>query len=315
MTIIATPTLPRRSAEKSVRFPLSVIILTHNEAENIGPCLAGLDWADEVIIVDSGSTDGTIARAEDVRPDVRVYTHPFRDFGEQRNWALDATWPQHDWVLFLDADERCTPTCAAAIRESVARPGAHVGFFLTCRNIFLGRWIRHCTLYPSWQLRLLKAGAVRFQKEGHGQREVTRGPVGHIHEPYDHYGFSKGVAHWIDRHNRYSTNELELLQRLRSEPLRLSHLLRRDPLRRRCLKRLAARFGFRPLFRFLYIYILRRGFLDGRAGLLFCLLRVAHEIHITVKLAETNSVDEVPGAPADSLLSEAEPASAPLYAR
>jgi hypothetical protein len=169
---------------------------------------------------------------------------------------------------------------------------------LTCRNYFLGRWIKHATLYPSWQLRVMKHGSVRYRKEGHGQREVTDGPLGSIASPYDHYGFSKGIAHWIERHNRYSTNEVELILRLRRSPLHLSHLFSRNGIkRRRCLKRLAARFGFRPPLRFLYTYILRGAFLDGRAGLLYCLLRVSHEIHITVKLAEAEKQTAI--APAE----------------
>ena len=275
-------------AQTDHRAPISAIILTHDEQENIADCLASLDWVDDTIVVDSGSNDRTLERAGVARPDVRVFTHPFQDFGDQRNWALDHAAPKHSWILFLDADERCTPTCAAAIRRAIASPGNHVGYFLTCRNIFFGKWIKHCTFYPSWQLRLLKTGDVRYHREGHGQREVTKGRLGYIHEPYDHFGFSKGIAHWIERHNRYSSEELELIARLRQEPLRLGDLLRRDSLsRRRCLKRLAARAGFRPLFRFAYTYIFRRGFLDGRAGFLFCLLRVSHEIHITVKRAET----------------------------
>lgn len=269
------------------RFPLSVIVLTWNEAENIAPCLACLDWADDVIIVDSGSTDDTLRRAREARPDVRVFEHSFEDFGAQRNWALDETSPKYEWILFLDADECCHAACAKAVRRAVSSPGAYVGFYLTCRNYFLGRWIKHCTLYPSWQLRLLKAGAVRFRKEGHGQREVTAGPLDHIQEPYDHYGFSKGVAFWIERHNRYSTDEVELIERLRIEPLQLGDLLGRGAVsRRRCLKRIAARLGLRPLLRFVYMYFLRCGFLDGHAGLVYCLLRVAHEIHVNAKLAE-----------------------------
>jgi glycosyltransferase involved in cell wall biosynthesis len=242
---------------------------------------------DDVIVVDSFSTDDTLTRAVAARPDVRVFEHAFDDFGAQRNWALDETSPRHEWVLFLDADEHCNVECQRGIRRATAEPGECVGFHLTCRNWFLGRWIKHCTLYPSWQLRLLKLGEVRYRKEGHGQREVTDGPLGYISEPYDHYGFAHGIEHWHARHNRYSSNEVELIQRLRTEPLRLGDLFRRDPvLHRRCLKRLAARFGFRPLARFLYLYLLRRGFLDGQPGLLFCLLRVSHEIQITAKLAE-----------------------------
>jgi glycosyltransferase involved in cell wall biosynthesis len=269
------------------RFPVSVIILTFNEAQNIDPCLSTVEWADDVIVVDSGSMDGTLDLARKVRPDIRAFVHPFRDFGEQRNWALDETTPKHDWILFLDADERCTPACSTAIREAVMSSGPHVGFYLTYRNYFLNRWIKHCTLYPTWQLRLLKLGAVRFLKEGHGQREVTEGTLGYINEPYDHYGFSKGVAHWIERHNHYSSEEVELIQRLRNEPLGLRDLLVGGSLgRRRCLKRIGARVWCRPLVRFFYVYVLRLGFLDGRVGLVYCALRLAHDIHIDAKLAE-----------------------------
>jgi glycosyltransferase involved in cell wall biosynthesis len=267
--------------------PVSVMILTYNEQETIAACLSFLDWADDLILVDSFSSDDTVTVARDVRPDIRVFQHGFQNFGDQRNWALDNTAPTNGWVLFLDADEHCNGECQAGIRDAVAEPGPHVGFYLTCRNFFLGRWIKRCTLYPSWQLRLLKFGQVRYRKEGHGQREVSDGPLGYIDAPYDHYGFSHGIAHWIARHNHYSSNEVELIHRLRIEPLKLVDLLSRDSIhRRRCLKRLAARIGFRPLLRFVYLYILRLGFLDGRPGLTFCLLRVAHEIHITAKLAE-----------------------------
>lgn len=272
--------------DRGERFPLSVIVLTFNESKNIGGCLECLDWVDDVIVVDSGSTDGTIAAAESVRPDARIFENPFEDFGAQRNWALDETSPRHEWVLFLDADERCTAECAGEVRAAVEEAGDRVGFYLTCRNMFLGRWIKRCTFFPSWQLRLLKLGAVRFRKEGHGQREISDGPLGYISKPYNHFGFSKGVADWIERHNQYSTDELELIARLRNEPLGAGDLFRSPMKRRRCLKRLAARMGFRPLTRFFYTYVLRGGFLDGMPGLYFCLLRVAHEIHITVKLAE-----------------------------
>lgn len=269
------------------KFPLSVIVLTYNEESTIEDCLLLLDWAEDVILVDSFSTDRTIEVASSARLDLRVFQNRFEDFGSQRNYALDETSPRHDWVLFIDADEHCNAECQAGIRQAVMEPDGNVGFYLANRNMFLGRWIKHCTLYPSWQLRLLKRGEVRYSKEGHGQREVTDGPLGFIQQPYDHYGFSHGIAHWIDRHNRYSTHEIELIQRLRREPTSLGDLFVRDPIRRRrCLKRLGARFGFRPLTRFGYLYFIRGGFLDGWPGLHFCLLCAAQEIHITAKLFE-----------------------------
>jgi glycosyltransferase involved in cell wall biosynthesis len=280
---------PVPDSQTATRFPVSVIILTFNESENIASCIEQLDWADEVILVDSLSDDSTVAIAKEVRPDLRVFSHAFRNFGDQRNWALEETQPRFEWVLFFDADEHCPPACAQAIQDAIENPGDKVGFYLSCRNFFLGRWIRRCTLYPSWQLRLLRVGDVRFRKEGHGQREVTDGPLAYIDEPYDHFGFSKGIAHWIERHNEYSTNECELISRLLCEPLQVRELVSRDPVvRRRCMKRLASHIGFRPLARFLYLYLFRRGFLEGRAGLVFSLLRLAHEIHILAKQAEAD---------------------------
>ncbi|HPG00940.1 MAG TPA: glycosyltransferase family 2 protein [Kiritimatiellia bacterium] len=270
------------------RCRVTAIVLTRDEEINIEPCLRSLAWADEVVIVDSHSTDRTVAIAQTARPDVRILQHPFTDFGDQRNWALDHTAPRNDWILFVDADERITPACAKAISAAIADPGDKAGFFLTCRNFFMGRWIKHCTLYPSWQLRLLKRGQVRFRKEGHGQREVSSAPLGYLREPYDHFGFSKGVEHWKARHEIYAANEAELIFRLRSEPLAMRDLFSPDPvIRRRGLKRLAARTPFRPWLRFFYIYIWRRGFLDGKPGFTFAMLRFGHEVRITAKLAES----------------------------
>jgi glycosyltransferase involved in cell wall biosynthesis len=272
---------------ESGRYPLTAIILTHNETTNVGDCLKSLDWVADVVVLDSGSSDNTLEAARQARPDVRIYTHSFQDFGDQRNWALDHTSPRHEWILFLDADERCTPPCADAIRRAIERAAGRAGFYLCYRNFFLGKWIKRCTYFPSWQLRLLRHGQVRFRKMGHGQSEVTDGELGFISEPYDHYGFSKGVADWIARHNRYSSEEVRYLAELRSQPLRLADLFSADSVRRRrCLKRVAARAPLRPWLKFVYAYFFRLGFLDGRAGLYFSLLRVAHEIHIVVKTAE-----------------------------
>jgi len=267
--------------------PVTVIILTHNEERNIGDCVRSVAWAEDVIVVDSGSTDGTVPAATQARSDLRVFQHPFQDFGDQRNWSLDETSPRHNWVLFLDADERCTSELARAISQTVTQDSDVVGYYLCYRNFFLGRWIKRCTRFPTWQLRLLKRGQVRYEKMGHGQQEVTSGRLDYIHQPYDHYGFSQGVSHWIARHNRYSSEEIGLILSLRQQPLALGDLRRSDRMARtRCMKRIAARLPFRPLIGFLYLYVWKRGFLDGYAGLMFCLLRLTHEIHMLVKLEE-----------------------------
>lgn len=268
-------------------FPVTAIVLTHNEADNIELCLHAMADVDDVVVVDSGSTDATLQLARKARPDVRVFHHAFRDFGDQRNWALDNVEPRFPWVLFVDADEYCDPELLEEVTALISSPGPIIGGFVAGRNYFLGQWLKRSTMFPSYQLRLLKLGEVRFRKEGHGQREVTSGVTTYLRHGWRHEGFSKGVHQWIARHNQYSTDEVELVLRLRQERLSISEMLSRDPIkRRRALKVLAARLPFRAAWRFLYTYVLRLGFLDGEAGLKYCLLRVAHDIHIGVKLRE-----------------------------
>ena len=264
-----------------------MIVLTLDEEATIGTCLARLERFEDVVIVDSGSSDATIASARSTRPEVRIFNHAFEDFGQQRNWALDHTDPACEWILFVDADEYCDPELIDEVLEFVQDPGDIVGGYIAGRNHFLGRWLKHSTMYPSYQLRLLKHGAVRYRKEGHGQREVTDGQLTYLHHGWYHDAFSKGVHQWVARHNQYSTDETELIQRLRAESINLRGLIARDAIRRRrSWKRVAAKMPFRPLSRFVYTYFVRRGFLDGWAGLRYCLLRVAHDIHLGVKLAE-----------------------------
>lgn len=266
---------------------VSAIILTYNEQENIASCLRSLDWVDDIILVDSRSEDETVAIARKIRPDVRIYENSFEDFGQQRNWALDSTAPKNPWVLFLDADEESTPAFRDAVLEVTSKRDACVGFYLTYRNMFLGRWLKYSTFYPSWQLRLLQQGEVRFRREGHGQREVTDGPLGYVKEPYDHFPFRKGLTHWLSRHNHYSSTESLLLERLRNEPLRLSDMFSRDSLiRRRCAKRMAAHLWCRPAVRLLYTYVLRRGFMDGVPGYIYCRLMAQYEFQLWAKMKE-----------------------------
>lgn len=271
----------------SARIPITAIILTKNEVNNISACLQHLAEVDDVVIVDSGSEDGTLERARTARPDVRVFRHEFVDFGEQRNWAIDSTAPRHQWILFVDADEYCDAALLEELQLFMANPGGAVGGYIAGRNYFLGRWLKHSTMFPSYQLRFLKCGEVRFRREGHGQREVTAGQLRYFSHGWRHEGFSKGVHQWVARHNRYSDDEIDLLSSYESSPLGMAQLFARDPIvRRRALKRIAAVLPARPLLRFLYLYFGRLGFLDGRAGLDYCLLCMAHEIHIAVKFRE-----------------------------
>ena len=266
---------------------ISVIILTHNEAGNIVACLESVAWSDDIVLVDSGSTDGTRDAAKAIGSNVRVFENPFTDFGQQRNWALDHCEPKRSWILFLDADERVTSALRDEMTTAVESDRAEAGYYLCYKNMFLGQWLKRCTFFPSWQLRLLKHGHVRYEKAGHGQREVAGGALGFLKEPYDHFGFSKGIAAWIERHNRYSTEEADYLCALAKQALKPGEIFSSDALvRRRAIKRVYARVPARALVRFFYAYFFRLGFLDGRAGWTFCQLRFGHELNIAAKQRE-----------------------------
>ncbi len=266
---------------------ISVLVLTLNEAANLPACLAALTWSDDVVVLDSFSQDETVAVAE--RWGARVYQRAFDNFARQRNYALEQIPFRHDWVLHLDADEIVTQ----ALREEMAAAVASGGFDawrLPSKMMFMGGWLRYAGLYPSYQVRLGHRDRFRFKQVGHGQREdLAPERVGTLQEPYLHYSFSKGLTDWFDKHNRYASAEA-------AEAVRLlgvgggrdwGGLWAREPTRRRrALKALSMRLPFRPLLRFLYMFVVRRGFLDGRAGLTYCRLLAIYEYLIVLKTRE-----------------------------
>ncbi|MCC5790898.1 MAG: glycosyltransferase family 2 protein [Opitutales bacterium] len=263
--------------------PISILILTLNEEINIESCIKSVSFSDDVVVLDSYSSDTTCEIAK--RLGARVVQRKFDDFGNQRNYALDEIEFKHSWIFHLDADERFTKELQKEC-ERVIEKDEKSAYFVPNRIIFLNKWIKRCTRYPYPQVRLIKRGEVRFAKAGHGQREdqVERG-VGHIHVPYDHYNFSKGIADWIDKHNRYSTEEAALASKLEKRPL--SECFSRESMRRkRALKAWFIRMPCRPLFKFCYLYFIRRGFMDGMPGFLYCRLQMMYESMITIKIKE-----------------------------
>lgn len=264
----------------------SVLILTRNEEQNLPDCLASVKWCDDIVVLDSCSTDQTAAVAKSAG--ARVFERPFDDFAAQRNYALDKIPFRHPWVFHLDADERFTEPLQREC-ETVIAVDQHSGFLVPSKLMFMDRWLRWSGMYPVYQMRLMKLGEIRFIQTGHGQREddAKRG-VGKLHEPYLHYNFSKGLDDWREKHDRYSTKEAEESRQERREGRIGWHDLGgNDPVaRRRALKRLSMRLPCRPTLRFLYMYVFRLGFLDGRPGLLYCRLLATYERMIVTKLKE-----------------------------
>jgi glycosyltransferase involved in cell wall biosynthesis len=263
----------------------SVLILTKDEAANLPACLASVAWCDDVVVLDSLSTDDTTSLAE--AGGARVVQRKFDDFGSQRNFALQQISFKHPWVFHLDADERFNEALRIACEQVITRD-EHSAYFVPNRIIFLGKWIKHSTQYPFPQVRLVKLGEVTFAKAGHGQREdqLARG-VGHISVAYDHYNFSKGIRDWVAKHNHYSDEEATLALELHQSPLKFSECFSRDSMiRRRALKRLHSRMPLRWFVKFCYLYIVKLGFLDGYPGFAYCLLQGYYDFLITLKIRE-----------------------------
>jgi glycosyltransferase involved in cell wall biosynthesis len=268
---------------------LSVVILTKNEQESIKRCLDSLAWCDDVVVLDSFSTDRTAEIASDLG--ARVVTNEFRDFAQQRNFAATGIAFKHEWLFHLDADEVFTPQLAGECIR-VVRENTFSGFYVPSKMMLYGRWLKHAGMYPSYQVRLIKLGEIEFDQIGHGQRErnIGRG-LGVLSEPYLHYSFSCGFEKWFEKHNRYSSAEArqEFYDRGHGK-LVVGDLLTLDPVRRRrALKRVAAQAPFRASLRFIYMLVIRRGFLDGRAGLTYCALLAIYEYLITLKVRELES--------------------------
>jgi glycosyltransferase involved in cell wall biosynthesis len=265
---------------------ISVVVLTKNEAANLPRCLDSVSFCDDVLVLDSGSTDETCAVAQE--RGARVMTRPFDSFGRQRNYAMDAGALRHEWVLHLDADEVVTPELRVELQRIAAEGDALLAFRIPSRMILMGQWLRHAGMYPAYQVRFGRRDALRFIDYGHGQREaLPPEQVGTIDAPFDHYNFSKGLDDWYARHRRYAAEEAQQALAERIDPLRPGQLFSSDStLRRRALKRLGNRLPFRPQLRFAYTYILRGGFLDGRAGLRYAGMLATYQGYIDAHMRE-----------------------------
>lgn len=263
---------------------ISVLILTLNEELNLTRCLESVAWSDDIVVLDSFSSDRTIqiARAHGAR----VYRRRFDNERDQRAASLRLPF-RHSWVYNPDADEIATPALRDEMLAAVQRKPSHAAYRMRRRDMFMGAWLRHASLYPTWLVRLFRPEAIVFERILNVSCHV-RGTEGRLQNDLLHYSFQKGLDSWFEKHNRYSSGEAaETLKSLASGRLDLAGLLSPDPVRRRrALKELSFRLPFRPELRFLYMYLLRRGLLDGRAGYHYCRLLAAYECMISIKVAE-----------------------------
>ena len=227
--------------------PLSVAIITRNAASQLERCLASVAFAEEVVVVDSGSTDGTVELAE--RHGARVVRKEWLGFGAQKQFAVDAA--SHDWVLCLDADESLSPELRDAIVRELKAPRGLV-YAIPRRNRFLGRWLKHGEGYPDWNVRLFHREHARWGSEAVHEKIVTRSPVLRLRGDLLHDS-AETLEKYLDKQNRYTS--------LQAESLRAAG--------RRAN---AFQLVLSPALRFVKFYLWRLGFLDGVPGL----------VHVTI---------------------------------
>jgi glycosyltransferase involved in cell wall biosynthesis len=225
------------------KIPLTVAIITLDASAQLGACLDSVTFADDVLVVDSGSRDDTLALAG--RKGARVLTAPWRGFGPQKQLAVDNA--KHDWVLCVDADERVSPELGTSIAAAVAAPAAYA-YRMARRNRFLGRWLNHGEGYPDWSLRLFDRRHANWSEDTVHERVVYGGPVATLDGDLLHES-AESLDRYLDKQNRYTS-------------LQASELHAQG--RRAGIMRLVVS----PALRFFKFYVLRLGFLDGIPGLL-----------------------------------------------
>jgi glycosyltransferase involved in cell wall biosynthesis len=269
--------------------PVSVVVLTRDEELNIARCLDSVAWADQVIVVDSGSADATVPIARSLG--ANVVEQAWLGFSGQREFALRLPEIRHDWVYFVDADEWVSPQLAAEIAAYLTSTQC-AAFSHRLRLVFMNTWMRHSGWYSgSRVVRLVDRRYTKYDGSPVGERASVDGPVGRLANDIVDED-RKGLARWLCKHVRYA--ELELEKRGRAAPLRERVRRFRDrdqgdtrPLPRAVLKDLVfPSVPARPLVVFLYMYVFRLGLLDGRAGLRFCFFHAWHQATVSGLTAE-----------------------------
>lgn len=276
-----------------MRVPVSIIVPVKNEASNLERCLSAIGWADEILVVDSQSTDGTASIAESFGAQVIQFVFN-GTWPKKKNWALENIPFRHEWVFILDADEVLPSEMEAEIRAIVTQSNSEIaGYWINRRFMFMGKWLKHA-YYPNWNLRLFRHRLGRFEKltssaTNSGDNEVhehviVQGSTSRLGGQMDHYAFPS-VEVFVEKHNRYSNWEAQVA---------LDHYLKGSDsdlqnsgvtIRRR-LKLLSAKLPFRGLLRFLYVYVWQFGFLDGLEGYYFARLHGFYEILSVAKTYE-----------------------------
>ncbi|MDG5490127.1 glycosyltransferase family 2 protein [Psychroserpens sp. SPM9] len=269
---------------------ISALILTYNEEIILAKCLEALHFVDEIIVFDSYSTDKTLDIAASFN--ARIVQRKFDNYASQRNAALASVSESCDWIVMVDADEIVTSELKAEILKVLKLQDGHTMYRVRRKDMFQDQWIKQSSGYPTWFPRLFKNGCVTVAREIN-EEYITTGTEGLLQEHLIHYPFNKGLTWWFDKHNRYSEMEAQKMLDEIKEPVHFSSLWSKNPVeRRKAQKRLSYRLPFRPTLIFLAFYILKGGFLNGKAGYTYCKLRKTYEWMIAIKFKELKRLQQ-----------------------
>jgi glycosyltransferase involved in cell wall biosynthesis len=241
---------------------LSAIVITKNEAENIAECLESLSFVDEIVVIDSGSKDGTEEIARQFTN--KVYITEWKGYAGAKQHALDQC--TGEWIFWLDADERVTPELAEEMKSAICQEFSFSGYMMPRKAYFLGRWIRHGGWYPGYVIRLFRRGCGTFSQERVHERLMVNGPIGALEEPLLHYT-DRSINHYFNKLNMYTSLAAEDLKGKDRKTSVLDLIVR-------------------PIHWFVRMYILRAGFLDGVQGFLLAVFSSSYVFTKYAKLWE-----------------------------
>lgn len=252
---------------------VAAIVITKNEEANIEACLQSLSWVDELIVVDSESTDHTVALAK--RYTDQVFVRAWPGYGPQKNFAMAQS--RADWALIVDADERVSVDLCEEIRRVLDKGGETTAYRVPRRNFYYGRWLRYAGQYPDRQIRLVRRGQARYNDLPVHEHLIVTGVAADLASPIDHHTHPTVLSHEL-KIDRYSTLATQELRQSPGSEVRWYHLL------------------VNPMWTFLKLYALKRGYRDGLPGLIFCLFSAAHVLLKYAKRWEAT----LPSAPTPS---------------
>jgi glycosyltransferase involved in cell wall biosynthesis len=266
---------------------VSVLILTKNEEKDLPDCLRSIAWSDDIHLYDSCSDDNTVNIAKQFG--AKITQRPFDNWSTHQNWGLANIPFKHEWVFYIDADERMSTSLFTAINQTINGSNYNFNAFrIQRRDFFMGTWLKHVQTTP-YYIRLFRPDKIRYERLVNPVT-IVDGSVGQLTGYLDHYPFSKGIYHWFNRHNNYSTFEAQQIydNQLNNETFSIvkAFVSKDFQSKRYHQKELFYRLPARPLIKFVILYFLKRGFLDGKPGFIYAVLQSIYEYMIILKVNE-----------------------------